>query len=280
MPRRALVLLALGVLLVVLAASISCRYPDGTCHPANVNGKIGSDFTPDPGCTGCLEDHCCDEVGRCEEEEGCSAAVANAHACVVNAGLRAGAFEHDCVASFEPGSRRYNMYGCMRTHCGESCALPVCQVNPAAVQFINPTCDKCVTSSCCDAINACYTSRSCKLAVDCITTECVSTLASDLRVAAAADLDKVTDAVCSTRGLGDLQDLTVLGSPCTLSCLSRYSVGVGEAPGVIAAATAGCLAFKVYACVARAGCADACQAEAGAAEAGVAEAGSTDSGGD
>jgi hypothetical protein len=259
--RVAHAVLAFALALPAFSSSCAFALPRETCNAKDVTALLsGTDV--DPACKACLEDQCCDDVGYCVKDEAasCAARVKETHACVLGAGLRGALEERACKAHLGDSHHAQSLYACMRGHCGPDCKLPVCQLNPAALQFGAPSCDRCVTSSCCEQVNACYGSRTCKLALECIVKNCGRDLADDFKRAKTVDLGIIQQQAC-TSGPPDGATVSDGGDqiigPCVRDCLVAYAST--SADGVDDPTTeAGCLAFNVFACGARADCAADC----------------------
>ena len=232
--------------LAVVAACHTFSVPSDVCHPDDVNGKV-VDGHADVLCTACLQDKCCDDVGRCQADPACASEVSKTQACVVAGGISGGAVERRCVDDNLHSARKSTLvYACMREQCGVPCGLPVCRVDPAAGLVVNATCDTCFTGSCCDFINECYGNRACKLIVDCVASTCQASLGSTL-----TSLDpNVASGACTT-------DAASIGPSCVGSCIDRFSE-LEQGLLVDAAKTARCLATRVVACGARASCSAKC----------------------
>src|SRR5690606_15860681 len=92
------------------------------------------------------------------------------------------------------------LYSCMRANCGPECGVPSCDVDPSVILFANPACDRCIGGSCCETINACYQNRRCKLAVECIATNCTRTLGpamTELGALPGPALTAIREAACN-----------------------------------------------------------------------------------
>ena len=180
--------LVLGVLFGGLA-TFSCTtfdLPSETCDPVTLDAKRdpGED---DGNCSRCLEDHCCDVVGRCQRQDGCAQRVHDAHNCVLVAGLGGAADEKGCTSDekhkISATQESQDAYRCMRTSCGADCGLPVCQLDQSAVLIRNAQCDKCFSGACCAPLNTCYGDRACKLMLECMVNECGNELGPGLAAA-------------------------------------------------------------------------------------------------
>jgi len=246
-----------------LPAIVACNtLPDNTCYGERVNALTRDAGSTDPGCSTCLQRSCCDEVGACQADAACVEAFRAAHRCVLERGA---GDESECVsplgASTSSGRR---LYECMRARCGgnvpseAACGISSCRVDQAVVLIATPTCDRCVTGSCCKEVNDCYGDRRCKLAVECIARECTSTVGRDMEFLAEIGdegVRAVRDAVCSNTPLPVGVGPDRLGGSCIERCLVDFAPVTG---GTTDDANARCLAFSVFACSAGAKCGAAC----------------------
>ncbi len=257
--------LVVAMSLVALGASFSCKtfdVPSDTCDPSKQHG--GELMTPlsDATCNRCLEDRCCDVVGSCERKDGCSASVSNVHACVIHAGLAGARVETSCAEAESLAERPEadTAYRCMRDQCGAECGLPVCRVDPAALLIQSANCDGCFASSCCPQLNACYSSRACKLTIECIVKECGASLGNTLTAgvlggAPAAGIGLFDgQKACSRDGGTDGP-----GPPaCIQKCLCAFKDNdQGLAPTELSQRPIN-LAIAVYQCGVSAGCGPSC----------------------
>lgn len=242
-------------LAVALAACRTFELPTETCHGTAINGKTTAPDSSnrDPACSRCLDDSCCDDVGRCEAEAGCTDTVVQAHACVLADPARAAEREASCTQALVPGSRAAYAYACMRQKCGAECALPVCEVDPSASLMLTGTCDKCIAGACCGQLNACYGNRTCKLTFECIVARCPGDVAKS-----PVALDTAISSACS--GHATLPDGSV--SLCVAQCFAEFSTHPQGAP-TDPTEEASCLAAKTYACATGAGCAATCAVDGG-----------------
>lgn len=189
----------------------------------------------------CLErPKTCDAVGRCEDTPGCPDAVREAHACVLDAGPRGADRERACTAGLGE-ERAFEAYVAMREDCGRECGLPVCRVDPATIQLGAPSCDKCITGACCDAVTSCYANRTCKLTMECVLS-CEEPFDPAPFVAACAD--RALDAS------------SVAPDGCVARCLVAFRDH--EPFAASADKSAACLASSLMSCARAAGCLDAC----------------------
>ncbi len=249
------------VALAATIASSSCEafdLPGVACHGTLVQGAVASE-TRDA-CSSCLDKACCDAVGACEAEgAGCTKALVDGHSEILAAGVDATRKEAEVRRRFATPAQR-NAYECMRKDCSGPCALPVCEVDNAVTLVVNAACDACLSGACCNAINACYQDRPCRLAIDCVTQECAADFGPSVTRTDPARLPAIEATICDADGpprVGDgapppgAEDF----GPCISRCLFEYAV-TPERPE--RTAVSACLAFRVYACGARARCGDAC----------------------
>jgi hypothetical protein len=250
------------VALVATIASSSCNafnLPDGACHGVVVQGATAPETRN--ACSSCLDKGCCDAVGACEAEgAGCSKAIVDGHGEILAAGLDATQKEAEVRRRFSTAAQR-NTYECMRRECSGPCALPVCEVDRAASLIVNATCDRCLSDSCCSAINACYQDRPCRLALDCITNECATDFGPSVGRIDPARLPELERLICDrseappgTEDGGPPSGAEGMGS-CVTRCIFEYAIS-DERPERTQVST--CLAYRFYACGVRAGCAEAC----------------------
>lgn len=243
-----------GALVVsAVLSAVSCRVfevPGETCSGASIHQKrVGDEL--DPSCSRCLEDACCDDVGRCEQAAGCADLVSSAQACVLAAGPRGAEREGACTDRLTGNALAGSAYGCMRRACGETCGLPVCAVTPEADLVGSRACDRCFAGACCAELNACHANRTCKLTVECMVQDCGAELASALRVAEEA-LGRARAAVCAG---AELPPETL--PPCVAGCIDGFRAHP-QGPPTEPEREAACLAASVHACATRAGCATSC----------------------
>jgi len=246
------------------------QIPRGTCHPELVDAiDPALTVTPSAGptaaqCETCLEDHCCDAVGHCDDEPNCESAVRSAHQCVLQGGATR---ETACVNEIGT-ARGLDAYRCMRDQCGDACGLPVCHVDPAVGLILSPTCDACFANSCCAELNACAGNRACQLMTECILNRCGPAFGPTLAATPLDQLDQRISAVCS----GAPGPPGIDGSGVSLTCVDECFQDFAnqkyvQGPFGDVTQQSGCLAFKVYACGARAQCGPACTLEAGGSDA-------------
>ncbi|MCW5833952.1 MAG: hypothetical protein KIS78_16250 [Labilithrix sp.] len=261
-PRVASRLLAL--LFVVTAAGVgvvstlpSCNGPpDKTCFAERVHALgANDDAGPDRTCTTCLQTRnapnaCCDAVGACDDDptNECVSSFQAAHRCVIEGGPS----EEARCKGLLTNDRSRNLYACMRGNCGRECGVPSCDVDPAVILFANPACDSCIGGACCEKINACYGSRACKLALECITKHCPRTLGDSMtKLESSPELRLAArEAVCT----GRIPDGVEGPGACVERCLDDFAPG----DGTIDDLSARCMAFDVYACGAEASCGPKC----------------------
>lgn len=246
--RRALAVsvVAAAVGLLALAADTACsNVPSQFCRGPAINRK-GGEANPDPACTECVEQQCCDLLGECQGTD-CAKNVAGAHACVLDAGRGAGAAEPTCTASLKDTSR--DTYQCMRGKCGERCGLPVCKLDPLVPRLGDVDCDRCFAGSCCPEMNACAKNRSCLLALECILTRCTNELATGLTQEAHPAAAALAKTACEPDDSGPPAGR----GGCFEQCIQEFAAG-----GTEEAAEGRCLAARVNECGADVGCGDEC----------------------
>jgi hypothetical protein len=248
----------LGGVVMAFEAEIACTraLPGQICTPAEVVADVPSPTDIDASktdCTSCIETPCCDDIGPCDV--GCRTKVRNAHACVLDAGrLGAAAAENRCVAEAGVGaigSPENNAYGCMRRTCGETCGLPVCQVDRSFGQFLNKECDECLSRSCCAEINFCGQDRLCKILLDCAVQNCKSLFGKRTAAITPQQLAFAGAAICNGQQLAPLDDG---GDDCVQKCFAA-SVTSDVPPGP---SSPGCIGFGVVSCAFRADCQKYC----------------------
>lgn len=260
---RGIAIVAMGVVLLT-ASSVttlpSCDGPpDKTCYADHVNG-LGTeqDAGPNGACTSCLQtqnapNSCCDVVGACDEDptHECADSVKAAHRCVIAGGQS----EESRCKGLLKNDRAKAVYQCMHNICGSACRVPSCELNQAVPLLVNATCDSCVGGACCDDINKCYASgnRRCKLIVECIATQCASTLGSSLTAFEMLPPEQrqlLHDAVQNGNAVPD-----TAGS-CLQRCFDDFAPRGDGATGDDLDARRG--AFAVYECGAQARCGTKC----------------------
>lgn len=249
----------------------SCEgLPQKTCFGDRATGLYTEAGTPDNSCAACMQRKaCCDAVGICDELPDCLKALREAHTCVLDGGPGS---EAACVTPLGPAgtspSRR--VWDCMRTNCGDvdpskaECKVSNCIVNPAVIKLANPGCDRCVGGSCCREVNNCYGDRRCKLALECIVTECKGQLGKemiDFEEGGVARADTARSYACGFpdggRPEGPPPGNAAVAGPCVDRCLRDFAPFQN---GTADDETARCLAFEVYACSARSRCGEECTA--------------------
>jgi hypothetical protein len=261
MIRNRVVVVGLMVACVGSLVTSSCAtfdVPASTCsatRPSLMVGKEVSVGRADPSCAACFEDRCCDEVGRCQDQNSCASRVRATQACVVAAGLQGAGKERACTTNLAGDPLATKAYGCMRERCGEGCGLPVCQIDPATLLMVNAECDSCVSGACCPQINACYGNRTCKLMLECIFDECKRGLSSELEDPAIRG--GAVPSSCQPAVAAAPTTFDIAGS-CVAGCLARFAA-VAQGPEIDPGGRAGCLAFDVYSCASRAGCSKDCR---------------------
>ena len=256
--RRAVILGMLGVGVATFSCS-TFDFPSETCDPSTLDAKLDPPYS-DGQCSRCLEDHCCDIVGRCEHADGCPAAVHSAHKCVLDDGVLAAAEEANCVkiANIAAIPEANDAYRCMRSSCGNECSLPVCQLDQAATLIRNAKCDACFSGACCAPLNSCYGDRACKLMLECMVDECGTELGPSLADGGAI----VPDA--GPRSSTDIEALCTPGAApsalptCIQNCFCRYRNNDEGLPPSDPSLLPLNLAESVYTCGKEANCGVAC----------------------
>lgn len=239
---------------VVLGTQASCaNVPNNTCSGERVNVLLDIDGGSDPrkdDCTRCMQrQECCDPLGACGDDEECVDEFKAMQRCELEEGA---VNDARCKQSLR-GDKSKALYQCIRTPCGDSCGIPKCDLDQAVTLFGTSSCDGCITSGCCNEINACYKNRQCKLFLECITDHCPKSLGpalSSLGKLATEQLDDLRDAVC-----GDASVPVDPGS-CLNRCLFEFAFPDGGTEDDNH--TAGCLAVSVYTCGAKNKCGDRC----------------------
>ena len=248
---------------LAVAASSSCTFnlPSDTCDPTKLHGgPLMGPVSGDSVCNRCLEDQCCEKVGNCDHATRCMDTVSAVHACVIDAG-RMGAQSEDGCAMHEmlgQSPAADQTYRCMRDSCGNECGLPVCKVDPAARVIQSAGCDRCIASSCCSELNACYANRACKLMIECIVNDCGRQLGEGL----------LEDPLQGPLDAGDVAAFDACAPPsavngahappCVGSCLCEYMFNdPGLAPSTDEQRPA-LLARAVYTCAQQAKCGQPC----------------------
>lgn len=252
--RRTLTLLAVLSVLApfALAAETACsQVPEPFCDGSTIHSKNGGG-PPALGCTECVERGCCDLIGDCQAEDGCTDKVRGAQQCVENAGRSAGSQEPTCTQSLDTDRSR-SVYGCMREQCGTECGLPVCQLDSLVPGLGTPACDHCFAQSCCQEMNACAHNRSCLLALQCIVEECADELPSRLTLEAHPKALELAETACREADAGTSVAGIDPGPGCFGRCIARLIAIPTPQAG-----TAVCLAARVNECGAAVACGAQC----------------------
>jgi hypothetical protein len=270
--RRAplsLVVLALALAgLPVLAAQSACNafsLPTRACLADGMNVSSAAASGGDDPCQSCLQARCCDAVGECQRVPGCSSAVKETHACVLDGG-KPQAAEPLCTPRLRSASgptgasaadAAVDTYACLRTSCQAECGLPTCRFGPDVPSFLNGACDLCIEATCCEPVAQCANDRRCRAALDCIATRCpaeeAAIFAGTAEASAVAELERAS---CDPGAAGAAD---AGGLPCVRRCFDLF---VPAAPPrvVSEALEVRCDAARVIACGARAGCGASCTA--------------------
>ncbi|MDB4941777.1 MAG: hypothetical protein JWP97_1311 [Labilithrix sp.] len=266
-PLRALLTAGLTGGLALLASCNTFDLPAETCDPGRLDARRDPG-NEDNGCTACLEDNCCDYVGRCQNENGCPALVHDAQRCVLDARLQGARSEATCAEPLASVKEADEAYRCMRSACGAQCGLPVCEVDKAALLIHDARCDKCFAGACCQPLNRCYGSRACKLMLECIVSTCGAGLGAALEGSTGTLPEQAPrtraeiDTLCATppSGSGALP-------ACVQSCLCLYRDNDQGLPQPDITLLPVNLAESVYRCGKEAECGPDCSAAAGDAAA-------------
>ncbi len=233
--------------LIVASACDALSIPSKDCHANRTNRfddpDTGTNVPATTECAKCLNAKCCDDVGRCEEREGCRLQVIEAHECVSANRPE----EARCIQTLDDLGR--GLYQCMRRSCGVECDVPSCDVEKSAALIGTPDCDRCITASCCPEINECYGNRRCKLIIECISQRCDSELGplfSEFGAKGDSAIDAGTLAACTpfANGAGP----PPIGADCIQGCLDAFATADG---GPYDDTDARCKAYAVYACASR-----------------------------
>ncbi len=265
--RIAIGVAAAAGIALALAAGTACRdIPQLACNSGGLRAATSTDE-----CGSCVEDRCCDLVGRCSGDLGCKARFGKAQACVIDAGVHASRQELGCLVdagiAVDAGGTDLQAYSCMRASCGAACSLPVCNVDPAAKQILGAACDQCITGACCQEINDCYQDRICKLQLECLTTNCGDAFKKLLAGAPTAvpgmgiGVNGTTQfALATCKG----EDASVPLVDDDIRCLQEecFSVYKEDTLQLDPSKTASCLGAKFFACAASSQCGAICAAEA------------------
>jgi hypothetical protein len=251
------VLVAVG--LVSLTVDVACtQIPRELCNGASVNAKVGLGGGDDRRCSECVEATCCDLVGDCAKSD-CANQVTNAHACVLDAGRRAAVEEEGCKAKAGVDDRQDNgnVYGCMRSHCGDQCGLPTCQLSSLVPPLGSPSCDHCFAQSCCSLMNECAQDRGCLIVLECIIERCAPAFPRELRKENHAAATQRRDDTCSGGGNFFVPDSAPPpgsdDATCFLGCIrDKLSANTAEA------AHSRCLATQIDECGTDVDCGESC----------------------
>ena len=229
------------------------------------------------GCNACLNGNkqCCDAYGDCQKTEGCESLVQDQYQCIIKAGTQAHAQEQGCLKGGTKQSG--DVYDCMKGSCAEACGIGAvtCTPDPAIPVLVGPACDTCTAGKCCTTINACYHSRPCKLAFECVL-GCQSELPKlfDTNTAGQGILNAVT-AVCQGNDAG--ASISDFGLPCISKCVHDFVLPVTVDDD--AGASPGCASLNLFQCT-YGQCANECLGDAkGANDAGTTDAGDASDGG-
>lgn len=255
MSRRVTVVVTAALVSAAIAASTACDvFTRETCRAGDLVALAGE---ASAACTKCLERAAtCDTVGNCVEIGGdCIGPVRAAHACVQDAAAASKAAEEEGACTKDLTGAARGTYDVMRASCGRECLLPVCKVDPSAVSFGAPDCDRCITSACCEQINACYGNRTCKLIIECIAA-CPNALIEGPALPPGRDPCTSDDDGAGRPG-GPGGDAGDAGADCVSRCLSSYADHeLRQAPD--AGPGARCLAYSIRSCALGARCASRC----------------------
>jgi len=256
MHRRPLASVLTACAALALAAAFSCKtfdLPAETCDPQTLDSKRDPGQSDDD-CSRCLEDHCCDVVGRCERQPGCAPIVHDAQKCVLAAKLKGASVESECAKHLPEIKEADDAYRCMRSGCGAQCGLPVCKVDKAALLIRNAKCDGCFTGGCCAPLNRCYENRACKLMLECIINRCGTELGPALKEPSGGvpdgggDVAALCDAPVQNAGIPE----------CLRTCLCTYRENDPGLPPPEVALRPINLAYAVYECGKEAECGEPC----------------------
>lgn len=247
---------------VLLATSISCAafdYPDGSCRGARVASSAAAPPSTQRDCASCVEQSCCDPVGKCEDDgPSCLEPLRAMVDCVVEGGPKP-SVEAKCGPALASSDDAKSTYTCMRDRCGARCLLPACHVDPAAVLILHSKCDQCFSDSCCAELNACHQNRACKLTSECIVSRCKYQLASSLEAGASSrigrlDLDE--DPIC-TKNEPPLGAFGEGAERCVVECIMEFGSNDPTA-AIDPHLGAYCLSTKIFQCAIRSGCGRDC----------------------
>lgn len=243
---------------LALAAVFSCKtfdLPAEICDPQTLDSKRDPGQSDD-NCSRCLEDHCCDFVGRCERQAGCATIVHDAQKCVLAAKLHGASEESACAKHLPEVKEADDAYRCMRSECGAQCGLPACKVDKAALLIRNAQCDRCFAGGCCAPLNRCYENRACKLMLECIINRCGSELGAALADRMAGPPDGSVDIAAAVCGDPPPQNTGI--PQCLQTCLCTYQHNDPGLPPPGLALQPVNLAYAVYACGKEAECGNVC----------------------
>lgn len=260
MVRRPLSSALMASAALALAAAFSCKtfdLPAETCDPQTLDSKRDPGQSDDD-CSRCLEDNCCDFVGRCERQGGCAPLVHDAQKCVLAAKLKGATLESDCAKRLPEIKEADDAYRCMRSACGAQCGLPVCKVDKAALLIRNAKCDGCFTGGCCAPLNRCYENRACKLMLECIINRCGSELGPALKERTGGPPDGAVEGPGGVATLCDRAPQNVGIPECLRTCLCTYRDNDPGLPPPDVALLPVNLAYSVYACGKEAECGEVC----------------------
>lgn len=252
------VLCALGTLVVVALVSLgldtSCANPDQLCRGTSINRRLVPNTTdPERSCTECVEGNCCDQIGDCQGTE-CANQVAETHACVMDAGIRATIREPECRDSLRTDQSR-SVYQCMRDHCDQPCQLPTCRLDPLVPAIGNkPVCDQCFAQSCCPLMNECVKNRTCLLMLRCIVNECQRELSTELLESELSEAQSRRGVACGDGGAPP----TSAGPPADPNSCFAKCVSDNFVENDAESAEARCLATRINECGAAVDCGKSC----------------------
>lgn len=245
---------------------VSCRACDSVPQPGQecFAESLVPDTVPDSGkaaCVACMEKTpCCDVVGACKDDPTCTNRFREIHSCVLASGGPRGQLEEPrCVGAGEVASGSQDVYRCMRTNCGRECALPVCTLEPLVPFAATPRCDSCFAIKCCEEFNECARHRECRLALECIVTECKNELVSILDKREAEQTAEQEAFFCgrTTTPPAEEDDSGPPLESCSDRCVLRY-LGDFDSPLTAELSRARCLALRVRNCGAQNDCGPAC----------------------
>lgn len=256
--QRAIAGRVLAGLVAAVTLAVACtswEIPSKRCRASAFTLEDAAVATSlDAPCAACMNDQCCDAVGHCGETEGCNEQLTAARSCVLAAGTSARTKEEGCRAPLEGAPQARDTYACMRSHCGSNCAIPSCDIDPAAVAVVNGACDRCVTTSCCGPVNSCYARRGCKLVLECIFGRCGGDVGAALLRDQKSGFSAGNPCAYASADAG-----VIAGFPgCIGTCMAEF----GREGDTFDSA---CRAFDVLRCASQARCGEACVvADAGA----------------